>query len=318
MLYAGRTGAIELDAFAAQPLEDRRATHVWYRADATITFLGIPIFSRRGVGSGCAVLEAGDSAAGRSRALQFAAGSWPHRTRGLNRLGWMQEIVRERGGEAETAAYFGFMTHSPEKSLEQAKQSTSGGDSHAASYQAVAGAVAPDRLHSSIYGVFLPPEVDWLQNREALRRVREHLASGAKPQRVVDRALHPEECRPQTFLYAVYQAICNAGHTYHTSFVHHGKPYVLDASKSKDAGMTRKLSERGIRTGGPLMRMDGTIHESPAGAKTTFKIWTDPAGESALPLRIEYQARSFLWLTFERDFTLDASAPALLLADAEA
>src|SRR5580693_7962718 len=55
-------------------------------------------------------------------ALQFAAGSDPERARGLNRLGLMREVVVEQGARLLKTSYAGFMTSSPEKSLDQGRQ----------------------------------------------------------------------------------------------------------------------------------------------------------------------------------------------------
>src|SRR5215831_6240345 len=58
-----------------------------YQASATVVICGIPIFTRQNVGAGYASVEIGGSAVG----LQFAAGSWPERARGLNRFGVLEE-----------------------------------------------------------------------------------------------------------------------------------------------------------------------------------------------------------------------------------
>ena len=53
---------------------------VWqrrYRANATITLLSVPIFSRAGVGSGFTQIEEAARTGGKTIAIQFGAGSWP-------------------------------------------------------------------------------------------------------------------------------------------------------------------------------------------------------------------------------------------------
>ena len=71
-----------------------------YQATATILVLGLPIFKRKDVGSGCASVEFGCAGSQTVTALQFAAGSRPERARGLNRLGLMREAVVEQDGDA--------------------------------------------------------------------------------------------------------------------------------------------------------------------------------------------------------------------------
>src|SRR5262249_23043168 len=69
-----------------------------FRVDAVILFLGVPIYRREDVGSGCATVETARCREQTVTALQFGAGSKPERSRGLNRLGLMQEAVTARGG----------------------------------------------------------------------------------------------------------------------------------------------------------------------------------------------------------------------------
>ncbi len=94
----------------------------YYRADAVILLLSMPLFRRAAVGSGLAFFE--ETLHGRTRrlALLFSGGSFPERTRGLNKVGSIREIVLERDGIPRDAAYFGVMTSSTEESLDQARR----------------------------------------------------------------------------------------------------------------------------------------------------------------------------------------------------
>lgn len=113
-------GAALVRAKGSQPAGSKYA--VWqrrYRASATITLLSIPIVSRDDVGSGFILIEE----AAHKIAIQFGAGSYPESARGLNRLGFIQEVVAEKNrGELAECTYFAFMTTSAEKNLEQAQR----------------------------------------------------------------------------------------------------------------------------------------------------------------------------------------------------
>ena len=67
-----------------------------YRADATILVLGITVFRRAGVGGGRASLEEASDGTSLRRTLFFAAGSDPKHAHGLERLGWIREVVLGR------------------------------------------------------------------------------------------------------------------------------------------------------------------------------------------------------------------------------
>lgn len=70
-------------------------------------------------------------------------------------------------------------------------------------------------------------------------------------------------------------------------FVYQGKLYELRCRKKAEDGRPIKLS--------------GTIEQTASREKTTFRIWFRPQEGGAPPVRIEFQARSFLRLVFEHD-----------------
>ena len=65
--------------------------------------------------------ETGEGASLR-RTLFFAAGSDPKHAHGLNRLGWIREVVLGPASAPAESVYFGVLTSSPEESLEHARQ----------------------------------------------------------------------------------------------------------------------------------------------------------------------------------------------------
>ena len=93
-----------------------------YRADATILVLGITVFRRPGVGGGRASLEETGDGASLRRTLFFAAGSDPKHAHGLERLGWIREVVLGPASAPSESTYFGVLTSSPEESLEHARK----------------------------------------------------------------------------------------------------------------------------------------------------------------------------------------------------
>ena len=115
---------------ALSGLRRRTAQQRHYRVNITVTALGIPFFRRSEVGGGYASVETGSGAGAVGTALQFAAGSWPERSAGLNRFGMFREALVERALGDHERAFAGFITSSKEESLGEArsalKSNTSG------------------------------------------------------------------------------------------------------------------------------------------------------------------------------------------------
>ncbi len=168
----------EVDRLAGECLAARpSATQRRYRASAHISLFSIPVLSRSGVGSGFAVMEDASSPAGKTVAIQFGAGSFPDNARGLNRLGFIQEVVRESSaGEVQACAYLAFMTSSQEKNLEQAKAALEQPGSQIA-YVAAEGKGRDGLFSSRIERLSFPSQTTWRDYPTLLAKVRAALAS---------------------------------------------------------------------------------------------------------------------------------------------
>ena len=236
------------------------------------------------------------SAGATSVALQFAGGSWPQKAHGVNRLGFIQENVTENSSrEPLEARYFGFMTSSAEKNFDQAKQSFSEGGSDRVPYTATQGVAKSGQFPSTIYRMMLPSSLTWADCPRLIHDMRATVdtASGT-PQ-------HPVAYRsPNTFLNSVRQALLNPAIKTEGSLVYNSKLYTLETEKQTDAG---------------LMRLSGTLHESATGQKSTFRLWYEKDSDSFLPVRIEYRAKSFLKLVFEKDSTAQQPATTMFLKE---
>jgi len=269
---------------AANPVPG--AYRVWqqrYRANAAILFCGIQIFSKSDVGGGFAVVEELRSGEFSQIALQFAGGSWPEKAHGVNRLGFIQETVSEKAnGEPVDARYFGFMTSSAEKNFDQAKQSFTASGEKPVPYTATQGAARGGRLPSTIYSMFFPNSMTWADCPRLIHEVRAAVdnSSGAPLDAVRYKT-------PNTFLNSVRQALLNPAVKTEGSLVYNGKLYTLETEKQTEDSR--------------LMRLSGTLRETATGQKSTFRLCWEPDSGSFLPTRIEYRAKPFLKLVFEKD-----------------
>lgn len=287
-------GAGFLSGAGARPIGNHRR----YRAHATVALFSVPFVSKADVGSGYILIE-DDGLPTNTTAIQFGAGSWPEAARGLNRLGFIREEVTEKtSGEPAECAYFAFMTTSPEKSLDQARRALdASGDT--IPYAAAEALGRNGRFVSRLSRIRFPSRLTWRDCPRLIEMVRGAVASGAPVQRL-EKALGPNESAPATFLYAVRKAILDPAAGTTGSLIYNGREFELRTTKEAD---------------GRAIRLNATLREKATGRETPFKVWYEAGAEHLPPLRFEYQARSFLRLTFEFDPEASRSPVGVALAD---
>jgi hypothetical protein len=276
-----------------------------YVASATVMLFSFSLVSKKGVGSGYAVIEeaapASSSTSGaRTLSIQFGAGSWPENARGLNRLGFIQEtIAEEKPGQPAEFAWLAFMTTSKESSLDQAKKAieTSG--------DTIPYSASQGRGHEGHYGALVerfdfPATYRWSNLSQLIDRARTVMTAGI----VEQGSASPD--RPATFLYQVRRAILDASPRTTRCIVFNNKLFRMETQKERDATASAHFAERKLALPSAcVMRLDAVLTEARTGAKTPFRVWYAAGAEQAPPLRFEYQAKSFLRLTFEADGAAD-------------
>jgi hypothetical protein len=253
---------------SAQP----RELEARYSVEASILLFGVAIFHRAHVGE--ALLRW--RSAGQETSVEFQAGSLPERARGLNRLGYFLERATPRDAD-----YFGFMTSSKEESLASARKAMESQGADLIPYSASEGRVTTDGLRCRIAQLALPSRLSFRELATLLPLVRAAFASAPDA--------HTEERRSNfpagTFLRTVMEASCRDGRS-SLDYSFNSKRFTLRGACAAD---------------GPLRRLDGEISAWETGRKTTFQLWREPGAHPALPERFEYQAKSFLRLSFRRD-----------------
>lgn len=257
-----------------------------YRADAVVTLLGVPIFSKRAAGSAIGSIRECARGDQKILALAFAGGSDPKRTHGINYSGAAEEIAVEHRSELAEAASFGFVTASQnDESFEQAKRRVIQGE-QCTSF------VAVDALHRSARvrtrKTYLSLESS-TGLRQLARNVRSRFAESSPPENEIAIAATGV---PATFLYTMLSAARSPESRKDFSYVHNAKCYTLECDKSIDSHN--------------LMRLNGRIHDRETKRTSNFRLWFEP--ESELPVRIEFSPRSYLRITLEFDATLEDDA----------
>ncbi len=286
---AQKTGMREL--LESHPAKSVKRYHHFFRANATIFFLGVPIFKRDDVGSGSASVEIGAWRDETVTALQFAAGSKPERARGLNRLGLMREAVIEQDRRLLKNSYAGFMTSSQEKSLDQGRRALNEGEAEIPCTLGL-GESGNGRTELSVQRFTVPSATRWTGAADildALENQADRNDSAATHQKA---SLSGPTA---TFLHAVHRAILEDASSARRQFCHNGKLHELITHKD----MRSPASPDRAEDSRAAVRMTGVVRDQTGAAISEFSVWFDPTDPSGIPNRIEFHARSFLRLTFE-------------------
>lgn len=295
----GRTakaaGLLEIERVVGEGPRSVAVSHLrQYRVRATITLLGVPLFSKDNVGGACAMFE---QSAGGVSVIQFVSGSWPERLKGFNRFGMVQEAVREESGSAAEGAYLSFMTSSAEKNLDQAKKSFL----ERSATQAISvahGRTRPAGYAAALDHLAVPAQYTWIdcprltvEMKDRLSPVREAITGAGRTSAYLP------------FLHAVRAAFAANLPASENVFVHNAKLYRLRTKVSK--------TPEGLL-------MIARIAEPGTNQESEFRVWYDPADASGLPLRFEFRPKSFLHLVFEQDPAVSGPKFSSLIAQEQA
>jgi hypothetical protein len=244
-----------------------------YSAHATIALLGLPVWSRRGVGGAFAVVELGVGPDTRGVALQFAAGSCPDHAAGLNRFGILRETVVERDSCCRESEFAGLITASREKSLEEGRRAlaTSGRNPEVT---VTFGRCRNDNGWTVVENVALSSFADWTTAGALLDEI---LRRGPGAHR------ESESQGGALFLATMRRAALCGKPFLHQPFLHAGKQYLLE---------TRRRT-------GASGELDGLIRSASGRKCAEFRVAYAAGDNSGLPIRIEYWPRPFLRLIFE-------------------
>jgi len=282
-LHAQRLG------WEAQP-DSRGASTRNYRADAEIVLLSIPVLRRSGVGAGSSTW----SENGRFRLLDFTGYSFPARAAGLNRFGFIRELSRKEADAAETL-YFGLMTASPEESAAEAKKALYK-EAHDQLFTAIEGRVASGNVETLTAHFTASGNASVAQHEQLLSLARHALA--AAPQKPAD--FDPGSGSHRTFLHALAYLLEDSSRD-HTRYVYNAHLYSLSLRRSPDPKATAYFrGKRLIAQDATVLHAEGKLRREAGGKETNFRLWVEQGGRP-LPLRIEYQAKPYLRLTFEVD-----------------
>jgi len=252
-----------------------------YRADVVVTLLGVPVFARKGVGGAFAALREATEGKRRLVALRFAGGANPQRTHGFKYDGCLEEAILQDGPTVPQAAYFGFVTSSSNESYDQARQRILARRKSPDSFVATEGAHTAGFARCEKSSVSLPGETaqDLSELEQRIRACFHDADRTAAELRTRGGAA------AKTFLYSVLTALRSGDARSQLDYVHNARAYRLEWERAADPHR------------GGVDRFTGHIQEVATRQFSTFRLWLDR--QSELPLRIEFQPRSYLRISLE-------------------
>jgi hypothetical protein len=85
-----------------------------------------------------------------------------------------------------------------------------------------------------------------------------------------------------------------------TEYAYSGRLYGLRVARSMDSKAANFFREqRIIPPGAAVTRISASMRREEGGTPIEFRLWIEKGTQIPLPLRIEYQPKSYLRLTFE-------------------
>ena len=267
-----------------------------YRAHAQVLVLALPLVRWPNVGGGSAAWrETSLPENGVLRFLEFTGYSNPARAAGLNRLGFIREISRVQGSASESL-YFGLMTASPEETAEEARSALHPKGKEAA-YTAIDGRIDAAGVETVVAHFQAPSQWSTANRNDLIQLARKALEM--TPSRKPDGEARGAEVRP--FLETLANALREADPAEHR-FAYAGRFYRLSLQRAADPKATASFQQRGlVGSGKQLVRVSGKLRRESGGKETNFRLWVEDGAAQPVPLRIEYQAKSYLRLIFEAE-----------------
>jgi hypothetical protein len=264
-----------------------------YRADAQVLLFSIPLLRRSGVGDGSVTWREWSGANGQPlKLLEFMGRSIPERAAGLNRFGF----IRELSGAGGESIYFGLMSASPEESAAEARKALHSTAAEAA-YSVIEGRVGPAESETTGAHFTAPSNLSSTAQDELIKRARQTLSGVPKRTAALDAAAAPH----LPFLHALAELVEHPDRS-ETRYIYDGSQYLLRVKRSADPSAAKRFKE--LRLLGPtakVVRIAGRLQREAGGKEYDFRLWFEEGAKRPLPLRIEYQPKSYLRLMFEAE-----------------
>jgi predicted acyl esterase len=177
------------------------------------------------------------------------------------------------------------LTSSPEESLDHARKSATNPPSGRSIFSAVSGRNTAGRSRSAVTDFEFSSDALWsdrglIDRAESTFQDKVDWRESTWP--------HSPNQTPPTFLLQLATLLKQRARRAAGRYVYSEQEYLL----TLEAAQTSKGKEG-------LLQVQGKIRNLRTGRETPFRVWLEGGSDSIVPVRIEFQPRSFLRLTFE-------------------
>ena len=275
--------------------DSRAGSERRYRADAQIVLLSIPVFHRNGVGDGAAIWRESLAEDGAFvRLLEFTGRSAPEHAAGLNRFGFIQELSRSAGGACAESIYFGLMTSSPEESAAEARKALHS-NSKEISFSVIEAHIAGHSVETAAAHFLAPARTSPADRGALIDSARQALSVASKKKD----DLHSIGPMPRPFLHTLADLLSRPDSS-QAQYLYNGRLYYLKVERFADPKAANVFREqRLIAPNANVTRVAGSLWRQKGDKPIEFRLWIEEGAARPIPLRIEYQPKPYLRLTFE-------------------
>lgn len=290
-----------------------REDRVRYQINATVLFplFSIPLAHREDVGFASAAVQEFSKGPQLMRTFELFSASFPERARGLNRTGFIREVVNIRRGRIRWTAHFGALSSNPETSRQEVALDS---DESLQSYTVLDGFT--NDSHSSNVDAHLVLNGSWSspqQFYETLMPVWRMAEPEAEEERSQPQADVPS-MRPLGFLGILHHSLDVAARDVERrsvprkilhAFAHKGQLMFLALMDHRvDDGRQQLYVEQDlVASDATVHRLDYRILDQDKDEVQRFRVWTelptartDRVPVSVFPIAFEFKAKSFLEL----------------------
>jgi len=183
-------------------------------------------------------------------------------------------------------SYFGVMTSSPEESLDHARKSTDTPPAGNATFSAVSGRNTAGHSRSALSYFEYASSAQW-SDAGLIGHAQSIFRGEGLNWRETGWPNSPNQA-PLTFLAALANLLKQRTPRAVGRYVYNEQEYLLELE-----------SQKPTHDRVPLLPVRGKIRNLRTSKETVFRLWLENGSSSPVPVRIEFQARSYLRLTFE-------------------
>ena len=300
-------------AFDGADRSPRLARGVHYRVHATVLFpvISLPLVHRDDVGFASAAVQEYSTESERGiRTYELFSASFPERARGLNRTGFIREVVGLGENDVRWTAHFGALSSNPETSRAEVALDS---DESVQSYTVMDGFTSRDQASST--ETYLELRGSWSSAGLFYRNLMPvWKATAPRSERQSRLRTEVTHMAPLGFLGILQRSLGMAARDLRRRsaprqtrypFAHKGQVMYLDLSgHSLDAKRQRRFEDENlIKADAVVHRFDYRILDRERALVQKFRIWTELPADAGprlavpvVPLGFEFKAKSFLEL----------------------